>query len=425
MNRRNVAFRIFFVVLACAGTMACSPNRLLRIYSPDATSSTPAPSLAFKGLDRARPGDHVKVLLVHGIGQMVPEGADQNDIKVQIEESSYSVDLVQAMQKELNLKPASCAGGAPSPPITHIDADEKDSGNYGFMRQEEFRSDTGTCYTFYTLFWATLTEPFKQVFLSYDWKDSEYRAHYNNLLKGGLLDHDIADAVVFSGKFKDHLNYTVEQALCLVENSQACNAKTTPGPRDKIFVISHSLGSRLVIDAIDAIDQLGTPETPKFKDSLAGVFMLANQLPLLALSDQANSLPVTPPSPPAGASPNRAAAETSTPAVAAKTTPSGLMSLRHLITRRKTPEPLQLVAFSDPNDLLSYTIPADWKTLLGVETTGDDRSVSFINVLVRNHAINIGVFVNPLDAHVGYWNNPFVWKLIAHGSAGTSKSPLK
>ncbi len=401
-----VAWLPLSVTLFCLGTTGCSPNRFLRTYYPDtepgSINSVRVPEI--KGLDSANvDGQLVKVLLVHGIGHTVPpKSPGERDSDFEAEETSYSANLITAMRKELRLTTKNCSGEVSAPVKTTIPQDDSDNhpGNYGFLRQEEFRSENGACYSFYTLYWGTLSDPFKQYFLSYDWRDTESRAYYNDQLKGDLIDRSISDAVLFSGKFKNHLDYTVKQAVCLIETGRGCEFHGSyTNPNEKVFVISHSLGSRLVFDAVDSIEQ----SPGNFIDCLEGVFMLANQLPLLAISDQIDSLP----------EPSDDSPSTEMP------TAPGLTSLRNLVARRSGKKPpLQLIAFSDPNDLLSYTIPPKWRQLLGVAGSPEEEKVSFLNVLVQNHAINIGVLVNPLQAHLGYWDNRFVWNIIAHGSKG-------
>lgn len=61
-----------------------------------------------------------------------------------------------------------------------------------------------------------------------------------------------------------------------------------------------------------------------------------------------------------------------------------------------------LVAFSDPNDLLTYelTVPTDRTT---------------VNVRVSNVKTWVGWVANPDGAHRGYLGNSEVWKLMSCG----------
>ena len=63
---------------------------------------------------------------------------------------------------------------------------------------------------------------------------------------------------------------------------------------------------------------------------------------------------------------------------------------------------IYLIAFSDPNDLLSYELrePLD-------ETT--------VNVRVSNSPTWLGLFENPEAAHTGYLERDEIWRLINCG----------
>lgn len=65
--------------------------------------------------------------------------------------------------------------------------------------------------------------------------------------------------------------------------------------------------------------------------------------------------------------------------------------------------PVSIAAFSDPNDLLSYSLcKSDMDRLKGVEVA---------DIWVRN-AINFVVYANPMSAHQDYWKNKEVIKLL-------------
>ena len=73
------------------------------------------------------------------------------------------------------------------------------------------------------------------------------------------------------------------------------------------------------------------------------------------------------------------------------------------------PIPLTLVAFSDPNDLLTYFISQRFKDHC--------RDLAFANVIVTN-ADKSWLFLSadPLQAHGGYITNPRVIQMIVEGA---------
>ena len=73
------------------------------------------------------------------------------------------------------------------------------------------------------------------------------------------------------------------------------------------------------------------------------------------------------------------------------------------------PERLQLVAFSDPNDLLSYEIdPSD--SIIA------SAGVDVVNVIVSNRRTFVWLVENPSSAHRTYLENDEVEHLIACGN---------
>lgn len=65
--------------------------------------------------------------------------------------------------------------------------------------------------------------------------------------------------------------------------------------------------------------------------------------------------------------------------------------------------PVSIAAFSDPNDILSYSLCHSNMPELGDANVAD--------VWVKN-AINFGLFANPMSAHQGYWKNEGVINLL-------------
>jgi hypothetical protein len=68
-----------------------------------------------------------------------------------------------------------------------------------------------------------------------------------------------------------------------------------------------------------------------------------------------------------------------------------------------------VIAFSDPNDILSYPIP-DFAYLV------DEKKSRFNSVTlpIAKWAV-LGVFASPLQAHTGYWDDATVIGLVTNG----------
>jgi hypothetical protein len=119
-------------------------------------------------------------------------------------------------------------------------------------------------------------------------------------------------------------------------------------------------------------------------------------LPLLELSEVSNPLPV------------RQASDTAVKALAE--------IRRHhkpgsRLQRQQAPLALHLVAFSDPNDLLSF--PLDQSSVSGSTIKYSNAVVS-----VERSAI-LGVFAWPLTAHTDHEKSKVVMDLLAFGYKGT------
>jgi hypothetical protein len=84
----------------------------------------------------------------------------------------------------------------------------------------------------------------------------------------------------------------------------------------------------------------------------------------------------------------------------------------------------RLIAFSDPNDLLSYPIP-DRFVRDHVDSRLCPRQVNVtINVASVTDVIGLGQFANPLAAHVDYENDDRVIGLITRGIGQPETAPV-
>jgi hypothetical protein len=125
------------------------------------------------------------------------------------------------------------------------------------------------------------------------------------------------------------------------------------------------------------------------------VYMFANQLPLLELSEVSNPLRVRHES----ATAVKALAE-----IRRQNKPKARLQQPQALL------PLHLVAFSDPNDLLSY--PLDKSSV-----SNSTIAYSNVTVSVERSAI-LGVFAWPMTAHTGHDKSKVVMDSLAFGHKG-------
>lgn len=317
----------------------------------------------------------VRVLIIHGMGPQ--------------ETYDYDGDLRSGLRDALDLQIEGCSG-----PYRIVKSDDI-VHDYGGVRVCTYRAKNGKIVRTYTLLWSPLSRPYKTGALAYDW-DWQFagpRALLNRRLKQDLIDQSLSDAVLWSGGLSGKITYSVQQAICAALTEQTdltrpCQAKpTAESSNSYLVVVTHSLGSMAFLGALrDMYMSSDTKAVAQLMvEHLGWVGMLANQIPLLALAEMYE--------PPTD-----------------KSVSYVFGSLQPAFGGRV--EPLPIVAFSDPNDLLSYPIPDNWTVSLFPEL---GNSVKFINYPVRNALPILHLFSDPNKAHVGYWRNRRVIAALADG----------
>jgi hypothetical protein len=363
-------------------------------------------SVGFEGINTSinKTRGKTKVLMVHGVGHHIP---------------GYATILIENLMKELELPIIQL----PYKELTLADPDEpsKDLGNLRLTRllsQDQTRE-----LLFYELTWSSISAIEKEV-LAYDNSGllSFRRAKLNDTLKKFSNDA-IADPMIYLGEKQEAIQKTVGQSYCWMishswddfpaETHKICNL-TAPGiyenaEKDDFIFISHSLGSRITIDALQRIAGLVNnksfqekhPELEKVHHAIQNknvtIFMLSNQLPLLQLG---------------------------------RTMPEVLNQHEKYCLpngsnyAERFANQTHIVAFSDPNDLLSYTIPSGY-----MDKYLDSRMCTEVSNVSINIAYVVDVFgfsevANVMEAHVGYDHDERVIKLLAHGIGNEDIPPM-
>ncbi len=250
------------------------------------------------------------------------------------------------------------------------------------------------------LLWSPLTRAFKRT-LAFDTPGSDpatsfpyQRAMLNGTLKTELVNDCLSDAVVYSGQHGDPIRAAMKLAVCHELGGtpvlgQPCDLTGVTSMRP-IVVITESLGSKVLFDAARAVYHDAGPDSEaraainhRFA-SIQTIYLMANQIPLL---DIASPMPPT----------------------------SSLDEMVHMVhAGRMTMPPEHLaqmpmptvVAFTDPNDLLSYRL---------LQPVVDLARARLINVIASNARTWLGFLERPDIAHCGYTLNRTVLGLIANG----------
>lgn len=263
---------------------------------------------------------------------------------------------------------------------------------------ERTRTIAGGTVRFHALVWSPLTAGLKRQ-LDFDLTGTPTdcaatgeckpkRAALNGYVKDNLLDDCLLDAVIYEGAsriaIRDAMVRTVSQVL-----------EHNPDSEAPLVVVAESLGSKMLFDALSAMLESWEPQTRALGQQAARrlglLFMAGNQLPILGLAEQSVG--------------SRAAATQEPPVADAL---QRFLDLRRRQPNRRTEslQRLAVVAFTDPNDLLSYR-------LLPARYAAPDVAVA--DVLVSNDRTWLGLIENPVTAHLDYLANPDMGVMIACG----------
>ena len=186
----------------------------------------------------------------------------------------------------------------------------------------------------------------------------EYRrqAYFNNWAKSKLMNDCLADAMVYAGDAGKEIREEVQSALEAINYHRSNNS---------VVVIAESLGSNIIADVI--YERRSTKALNAFTGTRV-IFLAANQIKMLDLAH-----------------------------------PEGGKSLLDVLKNEdKLIGDARQVAFTDPNDVLSYE-------------TEPLESPSHINIRVSNDLTYFGLLENPYKAHTGYLENDTVWEYIMCG----------
>lgn len=338
----------------------------------------------------------MKVLMIHGVGDHLP---------------GYATEFMEKLAQELDLPVMSAE--KKNITLTSRTDNTKNLGNLSVVRL--LSKDRSKELMFYELTWSMITAGQKEI-LAYD-NSGEYsfrRAEINNLMKKFSNDTG-PDPIIYLGDSREDILVSFGQAFCWMikgdwdnlpdGTAKACSFNDDGLAQnlaiDNYAVVSHSLGSRITIDGLQRIAELIDKRDVDFRETLKHkkipIYMMSNQLPMLQLGRKL----------PAVANQNNAYCQ-----------PQGEKYDMRLLS--STP----IIAFSDPNDLLSYAIPNGF-----VDKYLDSRlciDVTNVNINVAKiiDAFSFGKVANPLDAHVGYDTDDRVVALIAKGIGNSKTSKI-
>jgi len=363
---------------------------------------------SFEGLDASMrrqdeipigdPRSSLKVLMVHGIGDHIPGYATRLGENLA---RSLGLGRTERRFKQFSLIP-----------------DQETVVDLGVLRVTRFTdAEAVRELLFYELTWDPIVEEEKQT-LAFD-SSPEYafrRTAINNAMKS-FVNATVPDVLMYQGTSKEAILASVAVSMCWMFSHDWQTLPNGSDPQhcgldhprylgyleDDYAFITHSLGSRIVTDALQALPDNADRAPPVTQERLGNifrrrlpVFMLSNQLPLLQL----------------GQPPLEVSGQIDTLCTEEFDPSSGRFY-----------QEIALVAFSDPNDVMSYPIPQGY-----VDEHVDSRMCPSLVNVVLNIAEPISIFgtrlADPLTAHSGYEDDPRVIGMITHGLGNEWVAPI-
>jgi len=351
------------------------------------------------------PTSTTKVLMVHGVGKHIPGYSTQLLLGLAAE---MGLDHISETPKNIDL-------------VHRVDTEKK----FGKLRITQLTNpDKNHELLFYEFTWSDLTDDQKEV-LAYDnsGDHSFRRTAINDALKNFAND-TIPDQMIYLGERQEYILSSYSMAFCWmtsatkwddipVSSKQVCvpSKQAIENMRnDHYVIISHSLGSRIVIDGLQrSAENLGDKQnierkswsladkfTKAFKEQHIPVFMLANQLPLFQINQKL---------------PENTGQRDAYCRAEGKHYNSRLLS------------ETSIIAFNDPNDMLSYAIPPGF-TNRYIDSRICAKTTN-ININVANIIDVFGItFANPLEAHNGYKTDKRVIALMVNGVGNENTAPI-
>lgn len=341
-------------------------------------------------------GNTTRLIIVHGIGPQEPGYSERLQRNLIIRLGFDSVD--PTVKTIALLSPPDAKTAPPNLPL-------------GSLRISRYSNPAAAELLTFELTWADLltTERRAVAFDEYG-SSAKARADLNTSLK--ILINSFTDALAYNGSRGDLIRGSMLQTMCWVgrgawvdyPNSarESCSWRDTKRnviQDDNIVISTHSLGSHVALDTLAKLGTLrdalgkdpkaraGMRALDSLRDKDITLFMLANQLPLLQAGQ-----PVP-------------AAAHKAPEYCGANAPK---------IKDRWLKSLSVIAFSHPNDILSYTIPQSF-----TDDFMDSRlCATTTNVVVsvaRQLSLAVTSVASPQVAHTAYDNDGRVLALMTQG----------
>ncbi len=341
-----------------------------------------------------------RLIIVHGIGAQTLGYSERLQRNLALK---LGLNIVDPVVKTIGLRaPSDAQTTAPNVAL-------------GSLRLSRYSNASGAELLTFELTYSDLIDTERKA-LAYDdiGTSGKVRASLNRSLKG--LINSFTDPLAYNGTRGDLIRGSMLQGFCWVARgawndypaaaTEACNWRDTKRnviQSDDILISTHSLGSRVALDTMQTLgalrDALGNDTRARsalqaldsLRDKDITFFMLANQLPLLQAGEPAPTI----------AKQNDAYCAPNAPKI-----------------RDRWFRSLSIIAFSDPNDILSYTIPQSF-TADFMDSRLCAQTTNVVVSVAQEVSLAVASLASPEVAHTGYENDERVLNLMTHGLGAT------
>jgi len=386
--------QVWFV---CLSILTASCYYLPPEIVPVHPETPPSKFFGITELTPAPDSNRIRILFVHGIG--VHPGCDPDTLLLHL---TKALQVVQLPPPAIDRSETCPHFLLPMP--TPIPA--PNAQNTGLLYRFDLAGRDRQA-TFMYLRWSTLTSGPK---MTLDEPNRPPGALLHNLAKQ-FEQENLADVVLYGGQYRDVLRPVVERALCVFvggtpdqTNPRACIGGEANIPT---AIITHSLGGYMLMDAMSDIYHPPTTEAVSEERNAAvkvgryldQIFMLANQLKMLDLSTRTS--------------------EVQAPQIVRRfgATWEAVHSPRRRTARELSSR--QVLAISDPNDILSWEVTKDEFEI---------PRVTVANVYLGTAGQFFGLphlpiwplAASPVAAHTNYLQDDDVMDIIVCGMNGST-----
>jgi hypothetical protein len=222
------------------------------------------------------------------------------------------------------------------------------------------------------------------------------RAWANAKLKNELMDACLVDAIYYAGAGKARLREFVAKALREAIRPSGTAAPSLPVPA--LFILSESLGSKMVFDVVKAMKQEARNDLEQLEQDLGRtvtLFMAANQIPILSVADAEPGEGL--------AAFNELHGRGRQALLRQKRAPATFMS-----NVQGSEGDLRFVAISDPNDLLTWGLRKS-------EVVPKHESHRYVDVTFSAAGVVLGLVADPYEAHTTYFSHEPIRAILRDG----------